>query len=118
MPVVETRKQLSQKRPATVGPTPLYHAPTNGQARIMIIVACNTTALATTFSIYHDKDGQNYAVDTILYSATPLAANSSNYISFEPEGLYLQDSTGYLAAVSGTAGAVNFTVYGIEEITT
>ena len=117
MPIVSTKKLLSQKRPATVSANPLYKPPTNGKCEVTSILVCNTTAVAATFNLYHDKDGANFSTDTLIYSAISVAANSTNYIEFS-SGLFIQDATGQLGCLSSTSGSLNFTVYGIETIET
>lgn len=116
MPTVSSLRQLAQKRPATTNASKIYSPPTNGAADIKSIFIANTTGSASAFSIYQDKDGSSYSSDTALYSSMAISANATSLITFT-NGLILQDSTSTLGVQASTGGSLNFTVYGVETIT-
>lgn len=117
MPTVIIKKQLAQKRPATTAASKIYSPAANGITNITSIFVTNTTGSAGTFSIYNDKDGTNYSSDTALYLSVAIAANTTILLTFDEE-LILQDSTSTLGVQAGTAGSLNFTLYGIETVST
>ena len=117
MATVATKKLLAQKRPAGTSASLLYKPPTNGRTEITSIIVCNTTATAATFNLYHDNDGSNFNVDTLIYSVITVSGNSTAFLCFDGN-LFLENSTSAVGCLSATAGALNFTVYGVEFIDT
>lgn len=117
MPTVTYKKLLAQKRPATTSASFLYKPPTNGRAEITSLIICNTTASPATFSLYNDKDGANFNADTALYLGITISGNSTSFLCFDGN-LFLDTSSANLGCFSSIAGALNFTVYGIEMVDT
>ena len=102
---------LAQVQPNSTNNTALYTVPARTKVIITSIMIANSNA-ASTYSIYVDQAGAANASTTALFSATPIAANSSHLVEFE-RGIPLK-ATGKIAAVAGVANQITFTVTGIK----
>lgn len=110
-------RQLAQARPSGTSAASIYTPGTNKTAKVTLIVLCNTTGSAATFSIFHDNDGTTYTQATALYYAQSLAANTTLLIPLDTGySIVMNDSTGNIAFQQGTSEAITVTLYGIEEI--
>lgn len=104
--------QLAQTRPSVTTAVNAFTAamPTE----ITRIVICNTTGTAAAMSLYHDDDGSTFTADTALYEAKSVPANDSIEIKAESIGGGLMvTKNGQIGVKTGTANALNFTLYGI-----
>lgn len=108
--MIAIASQLAQVRPGAGTETALTASlPTE----VTRIVVCNTTGVATTFSLYHDDDGTTYNADSQLYNAEPLGANETKTIEASAMGGGISVAEGgSIGVAAGTANAVNFTLYG------
>ena len=110
------RKQLVQSRLSGTSAASIYTPGTNKTAKVTLIVLCNTTGTAATFSIFHDTDGTTYDQTTALYYAQSLAANTTLLVILDTESaIHMNDSVGNIAFQQGTSQAITCTLYGIEE---
>lgn len=110
-------RQLAQSRLSGTSAASIYTPGTNKTAKITLIVLCNTTSGAATFSIYHDTDGTTYSEATALYFEQSLAAKTTLLIPLDTSyGIFMNDGTGNIAFKQGTSEAITVTLYGIEEI--
>lgn len=107
-----TGKQLAQARPANTTAVSLYSPAANVDARLTQIVICNTTAVAATFRLFHDDNGTTYDESTALYWDISVSGNDSVTLGL---AAYMADDTGNFAIRTGTASALTFTLYGLEE---
>lgn len=106
-----TPKQLGQSRPGNTTAASLYSPADGVVAEITGIVVAETAGTGAAFRICHDEDGTTYDETTALYWDTPVAANTS----IEREmSIYMVDPSGNLSVRTDTAGALTFTVYGLE----
>jgi hypothetical protein len=103
--------QLAQVRPTSTSAESAYTAEI--QTEISRIVICNTTGTAASFSLYHDDDGSTFNDDTAIYESKSVPANDSIDIKSESVGGGLMVQIGGQVGIkSGTANALNFTIYG------
>ena len=110
-------RQLAQARPSGTSAASIYTPGTNKTAKVTLIVLCNTTGSAATFSIYHDTDGTTYSEATALYFEQSLAANTTLLVPLDIEAtIFMNDGTGNIGFKQGTSEAITVTLYGIEEI--
>ena len=107
--------QLVQSRPANTSTATAFTA--TKQTEITRIIIANTTASATTFSLYHDDDGTTYDQTTAIVYSAALAANTTQFIDgFGAGGGLMVKKSGTLGIQSGTASACTFTVYGVTAL--
>lgn len=107
--------QLAQSRPSGTTAVTLFTATLRSE--ITSLVIANTTAVAATYSIYHDNAGSTYTEATALAFGVSLAANTSVVVFPSPAegcGLTLSKS-GTIGIKSGTASALTFSLYGVTE---
>lgn len=115
MPVKITPKILVQRAPVTTSATLLYQPPDSTSTEIRSIFIANTTAGASTFSLYVDKNGVRNGTANALYNSVSVSANSTTLISFSAgAGLFLESSDSSISAKVGTATALTFTLFGLE----
>lgn len=107
--------QLAQTRPEGTTAITAFTAVT--KTEVTQIIVTNVTATDATFSIYHDDDGSTYSDDTVLWDTVTVSARST--VTIKAEGgpgtglMMLPDGT--IGVETGTADAVNFTLYGVTE---
>ena len=107
--------QLAQARPANTSTATAFTA--TKQTEITRIIIANTTASATTFSLYHDDDGSTYDQTTAVVYSASLAANTTQFIDGFGAGCGLMiRSGGTLGIQSGTSSACTFTIYGVAAV--
>ena len=113
-----TGKQLGQSLPADTNAVSIYSpGATEVITEIRLIKICNVTSTTATFRLFHDDDGTTYSTATALIYDKAILGNDFFSIGYEEgEGIWMANSSGNLAIRSGTASALNFTVYGIENI--
>lgn len=104
--------QLGQLRPLSTGPESIYSTPANKRSDVKVLNLCNVTDADSKFSIYHDKDGTTYGLDTALFYQQTIPAKTTISIGLEGEGWAMSSSAGNIAVQSSVAGAINFTLYG------
>lgn len=107
-----TFQQLAQERPSVTTATSILSPVTSELITLTSLYVTNTTATAAVYSIYHDEDGSTYTQDTALAYQVTLAANSLIVLEVE---VPLINPQGNLAIQSGTADALNFTLYGYRK---
>lgn len=110
MPSV-VNKLLGQVAPADTNPASLYSPASGVEARVNIVVVCNTTGSAATFRIFHDDTGSAWGTGKALCYDESVAANTTVKKAL---GIAMNDASGYLGVRSDTAGALTFTAYGTE----
>jgi len=111
-----SEKQLGQLRPANTTAASLYSPPTGIiSTEVTTIFVTNTTAGAIAYRVFIDEDGTTYDETTALYYDVSLGANTTEMIN--PNGLFMNNSSGNLAVRTATNDALNFTAYGIEILT-
>ena len=104
---------LAQIRPAnTTAATAVTGSVQNTE--ITRIVICNTTGTAATFRLFHDDDGSTYDQGSALYYDKSIAANDTFEWANESgmSGIAIAKD-GTLGIRSGTADALNFSIYGV-----
>jgi hypothetical protein len=98
----------------------IYHPPNdNTTTFINLIVICNTTGAAANSSIWVNQNGSVTGDQFALVKSQSVAANGSNqFVYSENSAIILVGSTASLLIKSGTASALNFTLFGyeVEEI--
>ena len=102
-------KQLGQLRPSNTTAASVFSPSERDRYIVKTIVICNVTSSTATYRIFHDEDSNTYNETTALAWDIPLAGNSSYVWEIE---IYLNDPSGNLGVRTGTADALNFTVYG------
>ncbi len=109
--------RLAQTRPADTNAATAFTATINTE--VTRVTVCNVTSSATTFRLFHAEDAESLNEDTALYWDVALAANTTIDILSESNnaGITLK-ATDKLGVRSGTADAVNFTVYGVTAAVT
>lgn len=112
MPLQE--KQLGQLRPSTTSATSIYSPASGVTAIIKNITVCNTTGIATKFSIFHHNSGTTYDQSTALFYICPIEKNQTVVL---PAFMSMNNPTGNLAVKTDTANALTFSVYGAEVTT-
>ena len=105
-------KQLGQARPADPSAVSLYTLPDNTRTKVTSVVICNSTGSAVNMRLFHDVDGTTYDATTALLYDTVIDANTT--ATFDPADLWLEDTSGNIAASTGTNSALTFTMYGQE----
>lgn len=110
MPIQE--KVLGQTNPtAATGAVSIYSPAASTTAIIKSVVITNVTASGATWSLYLDDAGTAYGTTTSLYDRLTIGGNSTHLINtYWP----MNNSAGNLAVETGTADAINFTVFGAE----
>ncbi len=114
-----SRKQLGQIRPANTTAASLYSPDTDDSSRIFVIVVCNTTGSSVDYRLFHDEDGTTYDQTTALFYDVALSANTTDVITFgtgDNDGIWMNNSSGNVAARTATGNAITFTAYGEENI--
>ena len=111
---VLTGAQLAQALPADTNAVSLYSPGTNVIAELTGLLVTNVTANTPSYRVFHDDDGTTYSTATALYYDNAMAANTTEYITFEPP-IWMADSTGNIAVRSSAASEITFTLYGIEH---
>ncbi len=114
-----SRKQLGQSRPANTTAVSIYSPGSNIETRVHVVIVCNTTSSAATYRICHDEDGTTYDETTALMFDVSLGGNKTDIVSFgehDTGGIWMKNASGNLAVRTGTGNAINFTVYGEENI--
>lgn len=118
MPVKRTLQQLAQRMPTTTAATFLYHPPTISTTTIAkLILVCNNTASAVTFSIWVSPTGSTSGNAYAIYNGTTVSANLTRSLPFcgdDEMGIILVGNTASLLVQSSVANAITFTVYGVE----
>lgn len=109
-------KELGQSRPSDTNNASLYSPPSGIiSTQVTTLIICNTTGSGANYRIFLDNDGTTYDQTTALFYDIAILANSTDLI--EPNGLFMNNSSGNLAIRTDTADALNFTAYGIEILT-
>lgn len=104
-------KLLGQLRPANTTAASIYAPGAGVTAIIKNITVCNTTGLATKFSIFHHDTGTTYDQSTALYYLCVIEKNQTVVI---PAFMAMNNSSGNLAVKTESANALTFSVYGAE----
>lgn len=104
--------QLGQIRPANTSATSLYTLGAKKQIWGTLLTVCNTTASATTWSVFHDADGTTYDQTTALVYQAAIPANTTYEWIFE-NYIPLIITGGSIGVQSGTASALTFTLNGL-----
>ena len=103
-------KQLGQARPANTTAVSLVSPTGSEEISITEFTVCNTTALASTYRVFHDDDGTTYDETTALYFDVAIPANTTHV--FDKQSINLNDSDGNFAIATGTNNALTFTAWG------
>ena len=104
--------QIAQSRPGNTSAATLFTA-SEVLTEVMAIFIANTTSSAATFRLFHDNDGTTYSADTALYYDVSIPANSTFELSSGTNGAGISVRPGGSIGIrSGTADALNFTLYG------
>ncbi len=103
--------QLGQVRPANTNPVSLYSPGAGVTTRLDPVWVCNNTASVATCRVFLDHDGATYDQTTALEYDLSIAGYTARPVG----GLNrMNDSSGNLAVRTDTAGALTFSVCGIE----
>ena len=111
--MANTFKQLGQLRPANTTAASIYSPASSTETIVKSIIICNTSGVDATCRVFHDDDGTTYDETTALQWDVTVTADSSS-LTVEVN-LCMNNSSGNLAVRSGTANALTFTVYGMEQ---
>jgi len=112
---LQRSRQLGQLAPANTTAAAIYSPSKGVIGEVSLLLICNTSSSPVAYRIFHDKDGNTYAVGNALFYDVSLAANSTDIISLDFFGLaVLGDDDGTLGVRTDTADDVTFTVYGWE----
>lgn len=105
----EAKKVLGQSAPSAATLTVLYTCPTSSQAVLSTLIACNRSAVATTFRIAIIPDGQTIATKHYIYYDGPLPGNDT-FASTIGMTLQPRDAVWCYA----TLATVSFSLFGVE----
>ena len=111
--MVNTYKQLGQLRPANTTAASLYSPAASTETIVKSIVVCNTSGTDATCRVFVDDDGTTYDETTALLWDVTVTANAAS-LTIEVN-ITMNDSTGNLAVRTGTADALTFTAFGMEQ---
>ena len=101
--------QLAQLRPDHINLVSIYQPEERYIAVIKTILVCNLTANPVTYRLCHDNDGTTYDETTALAWDVIVPANTTDeWFGFYP----MDNANGHFAVQTGTADAINFTLYG------
>lgn len=105
-------KQLAQLRPLAAGVSEaLYTPPAGKKAHGFFISMVNSSVSDAEPSIYHDADGAVAGADQLIFRApVPLTNPTATF----GEKIEIENG-GTVSVESDVAGAVTFTLYGVEE---
>lgn len=104
-------KQLGQLRPANTTAASLYSPGANVTGIAKNLIVCNLTAIEATFRVFVDDDGTTFDETTALFFDVPLLGNTTVLIDMYAA---MNNPAGNLAVQTGTASALNFTLFGAE----
>jgi len=107
-------KQLGQLRPANTTAASIYSPATGIRTIITTIIVTNLTAGAVTFRLFHDDDGTTFDETTALAWDISLAANKDDTTFGSDLRILMQNPAGNIGVRTGTANALNFSIYGFE----
>lgn len=105
---------LGQLRPADTAQNLLFTA--KMRTEISRLLICNNTAAGVTFRVFHRNPPTVAGLDNALFYDKVIAANDTFVLDANSLGSGIQmESDDELVVVSGTAGALTFSAYGITE---
>ena len=104
-------KQLGQLRPVNTTAASLYSPAANLTGIAKNLIVCNLTNTQTTFRVFVDDDGTTFDESTALFFDVPLLGNTTVLIDMYAA---MNNSSGNFAVQTGTANALNFTLFGAE----
>lgn len=107
--------QIAQSNPNNTSTNALYTLTASKQIYVTSILVANVSGSDTTYSIFHDIDGNTFSADTALAYNVSLPAGSAVSMEYENplplvsvgSGIY-----GSFGVQSGNSGAVTYTLYG------
>ena len=105
--------QLGQSRPANTTAVSIYTLPANVSTKVTMITIANTSGSDDDFRIFHDVNGTTYDETTAIFYDTDIPADT--VVEWEPEDLWLDNTSGNIAVRTGTGNAITFTMYGEEH---
>jgi hypothetical protein len=116
MPRMETYKQLAQRHLRSTADTILYRPPTDSTTTfVKVIVVCNTTGSAATYSIWVNPVSNVSGDDYALVKQMPIAARASDQRIYSGDsGIILKGTSASILVAGGAASAITVTLYGVE----
>lgn len=111
--MTNTYKQLGQLRPSTTTEESIYSPNQGVQTIVKSIIITNTSGVPASAYLYIDDDGATYNETTAILWNVTIPANDIP-LSFEV-CMCMNNSSGNLAVKTGTANALTFTVFGMEQ---
>ena len=112
MPIIlNSMGELAQARLDNTTITSIFSPASGKTVQISLVHVVNTSVSTATFSLFLDNDGTTYDQSTVLAWEESIPAKRFADFSFE-RALYMNNSTGNLAFLEGTANAITISVYG------